>query len=551
METVQDSPSGPITPLEKEISINGVKYSYLITKSEKEEESLIIKLDDPNHKTNLYFTYEASIPKLTNDIKFLALCENLDEMIDSLKEVFSQGNAQVEEDHGEFHIEFKVSGIKKKCIIQLTKHEIEPTKKPLNDESRDRIDIIENKINDLYNKYEELKTNKENDIRNIIKEIIFDKDIKNKLFEEMKQMLLSEFNLNNISNNKSKDNKVEDDIINKVQKVYKKNEEKLNNDIIVIQKQLKENIQSIKEIKSIINNYIILEVNNQWDLNYEIKLFNQVSTYKYYCNFERDDIEVIIDNHLVPVIFKDPDDNKSTKTEEKLKVKYSFYWKFSQKGKHIVKIIFKKKLLRCNDLFNGCDDIYKIDCSNFDCSQIIDCSRMFYGCRNLIEINLGKLDFAFSSNFCEMFYNCSDLEKLNVSYLNTQNSKSFERMFCYCYNLKEINVSNFKTTCCENINKMFYYCKSLESIDMLNWDMKNMKNIDGLFYRCRNLKSIKMNFNNNNPCIFEESGLLGTYDKEIKIFWELPEGGSFVWKKGVDCNKLLKFLPENWNRTQE
>ena len=188
-ETVQSAPSGPITPEEKGIFIDGIKYSYSIVKSEKEEESLIIKLYDPNEKSDKYFTYEAPIHKLNNDIKFLSLCENIDEMVDSLNEVFSQGNAKVEEDHGEYNMEFKVSGfgIKKKCFIRLTKHEIEQAKKPLN-ESEVTINKIENKINDLYNKFESLRTQKENiikeeNIRNIVKEVILDKNIKNKLFE--------------------------------------------------------------------------------------------------------------------------------------------------------------------------------------------------------------------------------------------------------------------------------------------------------------------------------------------------------------------------------
>ena len=86
---------------------------------------------------------------------------------------------------------------------------------------------------------------------------------------------------------------------------------------------------------------------------------------------------------------------------------------------------------------------------------------------------------------------------------------------------------------------MFLGCSSLESIDMLNWDMKNINDIDYLFFNCSELKKIKMNFNNNKNLSF------------IDIFEGLPEGGSFVWKKGTNCNELLKLLPVSWNRTQE
>ena len=40
-----------------------------------------------------------------------------------------------------------------------------------------------------------------------------------------------------------------------------------------------------------------------------------------------------------------------------------------------------------------------------------------------------------------MFDGCNNLEKLDVSYLNTNNSKSFREMFTGCSKLKEINVS--------------------------------------------------------------------------------------------------------------
>ena len=138
-----------------------------------------------------------------------------------------------------------------------------------------------------------------------------------------------------------------------------------------------------------------------------------------------------------------------------------------------------------------------------------------------------------------MFFGCNNLEKLDVSYLNTNNSKSFEGMFHECSKIKEINVTKFKTTNCENISFMFYHCSSLESIDMLNWDMKNINNITYLFGGCRNLKSIKMNFNNDKKLSFG-----GTF-----LF--LPEGGSFVWKKGTSCKEVLINLPISWNKTQE
>ena len=285
------------------------------------------------------------------------------------------------------------------------------------------------------------------------------------------------------------------------------------------------NSNDINNIKSNnFNNYIILHVKiSEKILNKDIKLLNQEKANKNDYNFQKTDIETIYDNQIGNIKFKDDE----------------YYWNFTKTGIHTIKIIFKKKLLQCNKLFYCCNNIYKIDCSNFDCSQIIDCSSMFYQCSSLININLGKLDFALSNDFSYMFYNCNNLEKLNVSYFNTNNSKSFSNMFYKCSKLKKINLSKFKTSKCENISFMFYNCSSLESIDMINWDMKNINDIDYLFKGCSKLKNIKMNFNNDKKLSF-----YGTFSA-------LPESGSFVGKKETNYIEILKYLANGWDVIQE
>ena len=262
--------------------------------------------------------------------------------------------------------------------------------------------------------------------------------------------------------------------------------------------------------------------------------------------------------------------DNSVETLYYLSVNFYYYWKFTTKGIHTVKLIFKKKLTQCNELFYRCNSIYKIDCSNFDCSQISDCSEMFCCCSSVTEINLGKLDFALSESFYCMFCCCPNLEKLDVSYLNTQNSKSFKKMFYGCSKLKQINVSNFRTKNCKYMDGMFLDCESLESIDMLNWDMSNIDNLYGirsLFENCSSLKKIKMNFNKENyfervdKKVFEYEHICFKQNFEVikkeklsrneDIFKGLPENGSFIWRKGINCNKLLELLPVSWNRSQE
>ena len=272
LDVCESAPNGPITPGDKGIYIEQIKYIYSITKSKEDKDSLKIKLYDPTQKSKFYFIYEASYQKLIKEMKFLSLCENIDEMIDSLERIFTKGNVRVEVKDGLYNMELKLTEVKKNYVIQLTRYEIEPSNKA-KIELEDKINKLENKYKDLFNKYEELKKTKENDIRNTVKEVIFDKDIKLKLFEEFEQLLLSKYKFNN-----KNENKLENDIINKVQIVMNDKEQKTNKQIINLQKQLKENIDYLNEIKLNNNshNFVILQVKiDENNLNKNIRLFNQ------------------------------------------------------------------------------------------------------------------------------------------------------------------------------------------------------------------------------------------------------------------------------------
>ena len=383
---------------EKGIFINGIKYLYSICLSDKKKDSLTIKLYNPKDKPELYYIYESHISKIKKEVEFLSTYNNLDEIIDSLNRVFYEGNVKAKEKNGEIILELKEceSELEKIGLIKLIKSDINKSKNEL----EEKIEILENKYEDLLITVKELKIAKENalnknEVRNIIKEVLFDKEIKNKLFENMEHMFLSKYNLDNIPKKDKKDENVEEKIMNKLKEVANDKEEKMNYKIILLQKQIKEEIDYLKEIKSNVDenntnsNYIELQVLiNEKNLNKDVELFNQVNTYKYFCNFEIEDIETIIDNQIVQIKYKNMmggfeynKDSKNCELSQRIKddldKRYTFYWNFSSTGTHTVKIIFKRKLLQCNKLFYDCPYIFKIDCSNFDCSKIINCSQMF------------------------------------------------------------------------------------------------------------------------------------------------------------------------------
>ena len=88
---------------------------------------------------------------------------------------------------------------------------------------------------------------------------------------------------------------------------------------------------------------------------------------------------------------------------------------------------------------------------------------------------------------------------------------------------------------------------------MINWDMSNFlehslrigSSIDELFYGCKNLKIIKMSSN------FSDITKMISDCRNHQIFKAVPPGGTFYWKKGVNCDKLLSQLPVSWNRVME
>ena len=296
---------------------------------------------------------------------------------------------------------------------------------------------------------------------------------------------------------------------------------------------------------------------------------------------------------------KSKDCKKAQKIEYNLETGYDYFLNFKNEGIHTIKIIFRKKLYDCSFLFNNCKEIIEIDLSNLSCSQVTSCESMFDGCISLKKLNLGNLDFSLCKNFKRMFNACENLENLDVSNFNTKNSTTFEQMFCGCKKLKNIDVSKFDSSKCESINSMFRYCENISQINMSNWDMSHLKadytwnygylaanfgvapvlvgsgpvgiigalginplfgignlggnkdnrvkenSINYLFDGCKNLKLIKMS------CNFKDINNLIYGDENGEIFKGLPPGGSFYWKKGLNCDKLLSQLPVSWNRYEE
>ena len=590
-----------ITPIieSKTINIEGEDYKYKITKDEKENK-IIIELSEEKPNKNITFIYKESTEKIVKDIKQLFICENIDEMVISLENMFNKGKISVEKKNEKYlmKIEVTVLGKTSKYEIELEKIEpIDENQKILNKikEIDDKYKEIKEEINNIKNQniiYNEEERNKiikeiknELNIKEILKELLIkDKDIINILYNEFE---------NKINNNKKEDNNKIEESVNKIIKekynnkvdinIYNDNINKIKNDI---NKQINE-INNIKnnfkdKIKNEINEYnkinnkeniIIKRLNEQInildnkitdnyitlkieikknDIDKDIVIMNQCWIYKLYKSFELEDIEIEINGEHIPIKYKHSnydsdcteykDISKDSESSKKIYSElgdnnYSFFWNFSNEGIYEIKIIFNKKLCSCAGLFYESKNIIQIDLSKFNCSNILSCNSMFYLCCNLKEINLGKLDFALVTDFSYMFYGCKNLVDLDVTNFNTKNSISFLGMFFDCNNLKNIDVSKFNSSKCETIYGMFQGCKNIREIDMINWDMSNLKYSD--------------NYSFKNPIDYlfyscsnlKKIKISGNFKKEEAkkdfdggILIGIPESGDLITSKNVECN---------------
>ena len=96
----------------KKIIIEDIEYIYSIYKLEnKEGISIILKELKPNK--NIKFIYEALKDKLTKDIKQLYICENIDDMINTLKDIIDTGNIIVEKRENKYFMVIEIKVLKK------------------------------------------------------------------------------------------------------------------------------------------------------------------------------------------------------------------------------------------------------------------------------------------------------------------------------------------------------------------------------------------------------------------------------------------------------
>ena len=240
----------------------------------------------------------------------------------------------------------------------------------------------------------------------------------------------------------------------------------------------------IKNIKD--SNYIISQIDiKEEDINKEIRIINDSFQQPSYLSFKtiyneqiKKYCEIKINDKFIP---------------------FSYFYKFKEKGRYLIKYSFNRYLTKINYMFNDCDKLSEINLSNFNTENVTYMNSMFYNCKSLKEINLSNLNTENVTYMGSMFYNCKSLKELNLSNLNTENVTYMNSMFYNCESLKELNLSNFKTENVTSMESMFYNCELLKELNLSNFKTENVTSMESMFYNCKSLKEINLsNFKTEN-----------------------------------------------------
>ena len=219
------------------IMIKDIEYKCSISQL-KDKEGIIIKLNELKPKTNIYYLYQAEKAKLTTDNKILSMCQDIKEVITTLEDIFEEGKVKFEEKEDKYFLEMKISFGNKEKTIKFELNKYEPKDKLT--ELNEKMQILENKYNNLIEEIKELKIEKENKneirIKDKVKEILEEKEIKIKLKEIFEQMFDEKFKIKEkdlkIIENKNENKRVMEEFnekINSIKEEYNQKMEELNN----------------------------------------------------------------------------------------------------------------------------------------------------------------------------------------------------------------------------------------------------------------------------------------------------------------------------------
>lgn len=196
-------------------------------------------------------------------------------------------------------------------------------------------------------------------------------------------------------------------------------------------------------------------------------------------------------------------------------------------------------MTNCNYLFYGCDNLVKIDISDWDTSSVTNMKAMFAWCQKLQSLDdLETLDTSNVKNMSGMFQGCMGLSQIKFKHFNTENVENMDYMFADCSNAEIADLSNLDTSNLKSMYGIFRYCDLLKSINLSSFDLTKCNSF--CINELDNLIEIQTPYNLKN--IFDNEDSDSDYIKEDAALPELTSDYT-PWKD--DSGKAYSRFPIN------
>ena len=190
-------------------------------------------------------------------------------------------------------------------------------------------------------------------------------------------------------------------------------------------------------------NFIIGEIEiTEKDINKEIRIINSFEELKRELHLKNKENDLEYENE------KEIKENCLIEINNKI-IPFSYFYKFKEKGKYIIKYSFKNKITKTDYMFYSCGS-YKI---KYSFGPVIH--------KSLTNLDLSNFNTQNVNNMSYMFSHCESLTYIDLSNFKTENVTYMSGMFSHCESLTYIDLSNFKTENVTNMSRMFECCGSL------------------------------------------------------------------------------------------
>ena len=141
-------------------------------------------------------------------------------------------------------------------------------------------------------------------------------------------------------------------------------------------------------------------------------------------------------------------------------------WRFKGTSvKNIDWLRYFSALTTASSIFQGCKSIEgSVNLRGCVSSAMTDLTNMFNGCNKITTMDCSNWDISNVTRLASTFMSCSNLQVLNVSGWNTSNVSTFENCFRYCGSLTEIDLTGWTISTDASTTYMFLNCSALKDI---------------------------------------------------------------------------------------